>query len=482
MKKESTKQAKQPLTTRKKGFWIGISVVLVFVLIVLFLLLRVNGKSVDSALEFLSVTRGSIVEKVDTYGILEARPSINLNWKSDGIVGEFDIKVGDKVEADQSLMELEPSSQSTEILNAYTNLLDAQYQLDLLTETDADYQEVLGDLVYQEKMLINKKADKLAWNYGQSSEERVNAVRDNYYAIRAEVWKLEEEYNAVKGLDEDDPKRVQALEALEKGKVKRDSLKRALNQILGIPFDIAVETDFVEYDQQAAKVAEARVAYNNYVDMSEEISAAQATVQSLQNLINEAKIITPTSGTVTSVSAVAGQVVNEGTEAVRIDNLDNLVVPVNVSQADINKIEIGQVAVLTFDGVYKKEYTGFVQTIDENGTTDSNGVVQFIIEIKVENADEDVKPGFTAVVNIIVNQVEDALVVSNQAITTGEDGTPILTVAQSDGSMRRVPVELGAESDAYTQVISDDIHEGDQVAVFSTGGNSPFDFMSRGNR
>lgn len=480
MKKEFTTKIKNFLEARSKKFWIISAGVFILILAAVIVLSLLNRGPMGFGMQTSSVTSGSIIETMDTYGILEARPSVTLTWQSDGVVDDFDLEVGDVVEAGQELMELNPTSQSTEILQAYSDLLEAQYELDLLTTTDSDYQEVLADLVYQEKMLINKHADKLAWNYGQSSEDRVDAVWDNYYAARAEVWELEDAYEEVKDLEEDDPIRVEALEALEAGELKRNSLLRALNQIIGIEFDIAVETDFIEYDQQVATVAEAWVSYETYVDDSEEISAAQAEVNSLQNLVNEAKIIPSASGTVTSISAVPGQVVSAGDEAVRVDNMDNLVIDVSISQSEINKIQVGQEAVISFDAVYKKEYSGFVQSIEEEGTANSNGVVVFNVEIKVEDVDEDVKPGFTAVVNIIVNESEEALLVPNQAITTQEDGTNVVTVIGDGGSMEMISVEVGAESDAYTQVISDEISEGDTVAILTNSDSTNGDSNMRG--
>jgi HlyD family secretion protein len=469
------------LATHKKLFWIIGSVLLVLILGFTVILPMFNQDDSEIQLQFGTVTVGSITETVDSYGTLEAQPSQRLVWNSDGVVGEFTISVGDLVQKGDVLMELEPSSQDTDILNAYTEILDAQETLDLLVNTDIDYQDALNTVVYEEKMLINKHADKLAWNYGQSSEERVDAVWDNYYAARAEVWVLEDTYDAVKSLDENDPARVEAYEDLQDGKLKRDSLLRALNQIIGIPFDIAVETDFIEYDQQVAAVAEARVAYNRYVDQSEEISAAQAQVQVLQNKIDEAKIIAPFTGTVTAISTVAGELVDSQTVAVRLDNLDNLLVRVNVGQDDINKIQVGQEAVITFDAIAKKEYTGFIQTISSSGEANSNGVVQYAVDLKLEDADEDVKPGFTAVVSILVDQAEDALLVPNQAVTTAEDGSDAIALVGDDGSINMVAVEVGAKSDVYTVVTGEGIGEGDEVVIFnSTTSSSQFGGMGGG--
>ena len=465
------------LATHKKLSWtIGIgllTLILIFTIVLPLLKLGDGG----AQLEHGTVSVGSITETVDSYGRLEAQPSQSLVWNSDGVVGEFTINVGDEVQKGDVLMELEPSSQDTDILNAYSKLLDAQDALTLLEETDTDYQDALNTVVYEEKMLINKHADKMAWNYGHSSEDRIDAVWNNYYEARSDVWELEDAYDAVKSLDENDPARVEAYEDLQDGILKRDSYLRALNQILGIPFDIAVETDFIEYDQQVAAVAEARVAYNRYVNQSEEISAAQAKVQVLRNKIDEAKIIAPFNGTVTSISTVAGELVDSQTVAVQLDNLDNLIVRIYVSQDDINKFHIGQAAVVKFDAIAKKEYTGFVQAISSSGKANSNGIVQYAVDVKLDDVDEDVKPGFTAVVSIVVDQVEDALLVPNQAITTTEDGSSdAIALVGDGGSIRLVPVEVGPRSDVYVAVTGEGIKEGDEVVIYNaTTTSSQFD-------
>ena len=459
------------LATHKKLSWtIGIGL-LVLILGFSVVLPMLNKGRDHTKLELGTVTVGSITETVDSFGMLEAQPSQSLVWNSDGIVGEFNVSVGDEVQKGDVLMELDPSSQDTEILNAYSEILDAQDTLELLENSDTDYQDALNTVVYEEKMLINKHADKLAWNYGHSSEERIDAVWANYYAARSEVWDLEDAYNAVKSLDENDPVRVEAYEDLQDGILKRDSYLRALNQILGIPFDIAVETDFIEYDQQVAAVAEARVAYNRYVDQSQEISAAQAKVQVLQNKINEAKIIAPFDGTVTAIRSVAGELVESQTVALRLDNLNNLIVRVNVSQDDVNKIKIGQEAAIVFDAIPKKEYTGFVETISSSGAVDANDVVQYVVDVKLEDADVDVKPGFTAVVSIVVAQSENALMVPNQAVTIAEDGSDAIALVGNDGSINLVAVETGAKSDVSTVVTGEGIKEGDKVVIFNTSMN-----------
>ena len=252
-------------------------------------------------------------------------------------------------------------------------------------------------------------------------------------------------YKALSSIDADETKKAAAYKEYQDAVAARDKALRALNYLLGTYYYYAAETDFINYDQAKAAVEEARIDYNRYLDQTDEISAAKANVQALENTINQSSIIAPFDGTVTEISAVSGEKVSSGDTAVRIDNLDNLIVEVAVSEVDINKVSEGQKAVVTFDALPDKEYEGEVNSISSAGSDDS-GVVEFNVTVKVLNADADVKPGFTAVVSIITSQVENALLVPNGAVIS-RDGSSAVILVGSDNSTTIVPVETGASSD-----------------------------------
>ena len=127
-------------------------------------------------------------------------------------------------------------------------------------------------------------------------------------------------------LDEKDAQRTAAYDALQAGILKRDSQLRLLSQVMGTPYGQRTEGFFIAYDQQVAVVAEAHAAYQRLVDKSDEISAAQATMQALQNTVDQASIIAPFSGTITAINSLPGNLVSSGDVAVQLDDLSNLTV------------------------------------------------------------------------------------------------------------------------------------------------------------
>ncbi len=462
--------------SHKKWVLIGGGVLAAVIIAAAVLLSRGSSVPDEAQVVYMDVTSGAITESIDVVGSLEAVPSATLSWESSGIVSPFDLKVGDNVEKDQILLTLEDSSLASPILQAQTNLLEAQTALENLVVANTDLHAAAQTLADAEYDLRGYKADRDYWNYKGASWDAIEKAREEYYAMEQIVWEKEGIYNALSNLDADDPERLDAYEEKKAAIEESDKYLHYLSNLLGVYYDHAVETDFIEYDQALSDVEEARIAYNRYLDQTEEIAAAEANVQALQNTINQSNIIAPFAGTITEVSAVSGELISNGTEAVRIDNLDNLMVDIYVSEVDINKVETGQPVILTFDALANQEYAGFVKSISSAGT-DESGVVEFRVSVKLEDADEAVKPGFTSVVSIITSQVENALLVPTQAILS-QNGVSVVMRVNADGSTSAVPVELGATSDVHTQVISGDLSVGDQLAVListSTTGEFAFD-------
>jgi HlyD family secretion protein len=174
-------------------------------------------------------------------------------------------------------------------------------------------------------------------------------------------------------------------------------------------------------------------------------------------------------------------------QAFRIDDLTHVLVDLEVSEVDINQIEAGQPVVLSFDAILGKEYHGQVIEVGLVGA-ETQGVVSFKVTIEMTDADEDVLPGMTCAVSIVVSQVDNALLVPTEAIRVvngqrvvyvlGEVPAEAQQSESSSGPLgmgfggdvvpagtRMVAVTLGATSFAYCQVIDGDLKVGDVVIL-----------------
>lgn len=152
-----------------------------------------------------------------------------------------------------------------------------------------------------------------------------------------------------------------------------------------------------------------------------------------------------------------------------------MLVDVGVTEVDINQIEPGQDALLQFDGIPDQEYQGVVVEIDPVGTV-NQGIVEFTVTIEISEPDEAVRPGMTAAVNIIINQLEDVLVIPNRAVRILDGERVVYTL--ENGQLNPVVVVLGVSGDTMSEVTNTSLQVGDLIVLnppqtFDFGGGPP---------
>ena len=194
----------------------------------------------------------------------------------------------------------------------------------------------------------------------------------------------------------------------------------------------------------------------------DDILAAESRVAAAEAALEAAQLQAPFTGTITQVEVLSGDQVTMGTMAFRIDDLSKIYADIQVSEVDINKIEPGQVVTLTFDAILAAEYHGKVVNVALVGN-DMQGMVNFEVTVELTDADEQVRPGMTVAANIVVNELEDVLLVPNRAVRV-IDGKRVVYVLRLSGS-EAVEVELGASSDAYSEIIGGDLKKGDEIIL-----------------
>jgi HlyD family secretion protein len=213
-----------------------------------------------------------------------------------------------------------------------------------------------------------------------------------------------------------------------------------------------------------AKLADAQRQWDRLKDgpTQEDISAAQAAVDAAQATLDQAHLVAPFTGTITEVDIKPDDLVNSSTVAFRIDDLSSIYVDLQVSEIDINNLQIGQQATLTFDAIPNKEYSGEVTAIGIAGTV-SQGVVNYPVTVQITNPDQNVKSGMTAAVNITIAQHDNVLIVPNQAIRVSGGQRTVTVLFQ--GQQIPVQVTVGLTNATMSEVIGDLLREGDEVVI-----------------
>jgi HlyD family secretion protein len=388
----------------------------------------VRRSNADPASQFQTATieRGNLTATIGSTGTVRAKQSATLIWQAAGTVDTVNVKAGDNIPSGFVMAYLSKTSLPQSIIMAEADLVDAQKALDALLSSDTARAQAEIDLEVAQEA-YDKAANYL--HFLQVSP-RVPQTEVRFF-LQQRRWGWE----------------YRTKTKSFKGPAPEEWISDAEN-------DLALKKSQLEDAQQEFD----RLNNGN----TEEIAAAQARVEAAQATLNMARVISPFAGTVTESYPLPGNQVSAGANAFRLDDLSSLLVDVEVSEVDINSVEIGQPVTLSFDAILGKDYHGEVVEVAQTGTS-LQGVVNFKVTVEMIDADEDVKPGMTAAATITINEVQDVLLVPNRA-TRLVDGSRVVYLLV-DGQPVQTKVSLGTSSDTMSVVVDGDVKEGDIIIL-----------------
>ena len=204
-----------------------------------------------------------------------------------------------------------------------------------------------------------------------------------------------------------------------------------------------------------------------------QISQARATLKTAMTNLGYTRIIAPVDGTIISRKIDLGQPVAASFQAPELftiaQDLTNMQIEVNVSEADIGKVKTGQDVTYTLDGYPDSVFEGQVAQVRISPTTVSN-VVTYVVIVDVNNEDLKLIPGMTANVSIITDKKDDVLCVPNVALkftpeTTGQKYQTQGIWILDKNKPKRIDIKQGASDDSRFEVISSEIQEGSEVLL-----------------
>jgi HlyD family secretion protein len=390
-----------------------------------------------STYETTPIKRDSLTATIGATGTVRAQQSATLTWQAAGTVEQVNVKVGDTVKTDEVLAELVKSSLPQAVILAQADLVSAQ--------------KALNDLQNSNTALA-----QAAVTLRDAQDGYDKAV--NYYDSLFKPYS----YDKLVYVRKVTPFGVKMIPDIKKVKVKKGD-------------EETIQKAKEDMDLAEAKVNDAQRTYDLLKGGNgDEILAAQARVDAAQATLNLARVTAPFKGIVTEVDPLPGDQVTTGQTAFRLDDLSRLLVDVSVSEVDINNVKVGQPVTLSFDAILGKTYNGKVVEVAKVGTEDQ-GVVNFKVTVELTDADEQVKPGMTAAVNIVVDQVDKALLVPNRAVRL-VDGDRVVYILVAGKPVQK-NISLGVSSDTMSVVTDGDVKEGDLVIL-----NPPVQFTPGGPR
>lgn len=187
------------------------------------------------------------------------------------------------------------------------------------------------------------------------------------------------------------------------------------------------------------------------------VQSASASVKEAKDNLGRTTIYSPNDGTISKLSVELGERIlgtqqMAGTELLRVANLNNMEVEVDVNENDIVKINIGDETKIQVDAYLKKEFKGVVTSISNSASTATTAdqVTNFKVKVRIlKESYQDLiegkpatyspfRPGMTATVDIITKRKENVIgiPISSVVIKSDTTATPKIEVPESGDKVK----------------------------------------------
>ena len=250
------------------------------------------------------------------------------------------------------------------------------------------------------------------------------------------------------------------------------------------------------------------------------VAQTRAAREQAQTNLAYTTIASPIDGIVISRDVDVGQTVAASLQAPTIfqlaEDLKNMEVHTSVAESDVGRVTQGMPVQFSVDAYAGDRFAGTVKEVRYSPKTVQN-VVTYDAVVSVDNSELKLRPGMTADVSFVVEELADALLVPNPALRfrppgaaapgasgeapaagaaraggaraavpgapgAGQDGPRrsrrVDWVLAGDGSLRQVQVQVGPSDGKNTAVVAGELAEGDRVVTGLSGG----DAQGAGNR
>ena len=215
------------------------------------------------------------------------------------------------------------------------------------------------------------------------------------------------------------------------------------------------------------------------------VQSASATVKEAKDNLGRTAIYAPESGTISMLNVELGERVlgtqqMTGTEILRVANLNNMEVEVDVNENDIVKISIGDETKIQVDAYLKKEFKGVVTSISNSSTTTTTAdqVTNFKVKIRIlkdsyldllEGKPETYspfRPGMTATVDIMTTRKESVIGIPISAVVVKSDTTAVSKIEIADENN---PDKSKQKSDKKLECVFVKVGEKAKIRIVKTG-------------
>ncbi|MBK8054291.1 MAG: HlyD family secretion protein [Saprospiraceae bacterium] len=381
----------------KKRNWLLIGLLLALVIVAAIAIYKGSSKPKGKEVTIEEATSRTIRETVSASGKIFPETEVKISSDVSGEIVQLYVKEGDSVVVGQILAKINPDTYMSAVERGEASLNSSKAQLAI-----------------SRSQIEGNKAQR----------EQIVAQLENAKTIHKRNEQLKKD-----------------------GVISQAELDQSLATLRQLEANLRSADASIKSAQQNAQASEFS------------IKGANASLNELKTSLSRTTIKSPTSGIVSKLSVekgerVVGTIQMTGTEMMRISNLNAMEVQVDVSENDILKVMVGDMADIEVDAYLGKKFKGTVTQIANSASNvgaanaqslNTDQVTNFIVKIKVDESSYlDIKsasvkyplrPGMSASVDVYTEEAKDVTPVPIQCVTVREkDGQkPKKKISSSEG-------------------------------------------------
>ena len=498
--------------TRKRIIW----TIIILLIVIPIVYKIIKGSNPADKIQTEVVRSQDLKLTVLATGQVVSSTDLNLSFKTSGVVERVNIKEGDKVFPGQILASLSQRDQFASLISARGNLAQAQ----------ANYNKVLAGSSNEDITVAQVALDNAKVSLVNTKKQQDTAVGNAYSALLntsfqalASTANVGSATVTISGTYTSLDQGIYKVTIYNTGSEQRfqvSGLENADGVVKTIPIALGTRGLFIQFSgitysgdswtisipntlssiyvtnynayQSAVKARDLAVASGESTILSAQalldvkkaqarpadieaveaaILSAKGQVLSVEAALENQIIRSPSQGTITSVDIKSGELATALKTVIVLQDVDDLHVEANVSEANIANLQVAQKVDLTFDALgADRHFEGVVKTVNP-GATVVSGVVNYKIKAGLNSKVVEIKPGMTANITVLTKAKNNVLAIPQRAVILRESKAFVKVILDTKKkTFQEQEIKTGMEADGGLVEVISGLKGGEEIVTF----------------
>ena len=427
-------------------------------------------KAIETAKEELDKNKSieDSEDVLDAYkDIVDTVKSVSITLESilpdsDEIIGVDNTSINDAFENNLGVKDLSTYTSAKSTYNTAKNSKEELDDLAAFLSVNDSYAEIDGvaekavkalddmenHLFIMQKML---SASITSTNLSQTQLDSFKStINSNRSSINTKIFALDDDIESLEDVKEElDDYLSDYQDSLDDLETAEEEIRQdiANSEASLAAKELSLRNEKQDYEELLAPLTKSELA-----SARSSLTTAAISVDKAKNDLSKAALKSPIDGEVALLNYKTGDIIlkDDTRPVVEIINNDTLFIEVNIEEADISKLKVGQKSYATFDALDELRLEGEISFISLTSKTNNNGIVTYLLRVIFENPETaQVREGMTAFVDFVIAGVRDVLQIPVDAVRNVND-KPSAQLKSGEW----IPVVTGFTDGKHVEVIS----------------------------